>query len=96
MDSQKGHIRHIVLAHELIKLDVLRVLPPLLPVRAIQVIAIDQVLGNGDVANTSIEPNIEDLLCILLVTQAFEILGNRNTPLEVSSDTTGKESLVDP
>jgi UDP-N-acetylglucosamine enolpyruvyl transferase len=90
------HLRNIVLAHELIELDVLRVLPPLLPVRTIQIITIHQVLGNGNIANAGIEPDVEDLLCILLVTQAFKILGNGNTPLEISGDTTGEETLIDP
>ena len=62
---------NVILAHELIELDVLWVLPPEFP------IVLDVVSSNGKVANWSIVPDIEDLL--------FELFKwDSSTPFEVS------------
>lgn len=91
-----SHLRHIVLAHELVELDILGVLPPLLPVGTVQVAGVCQVLRNRDVSNAGIKPDIEDLLGVLLVAESIKTLGDRNTPLEISGDATGEQTLVDP
>jgi len=49
----------VVLSHELVQLHVLSVLPPLLPLVAV-------VGGDGDIADGSIEPHIEDFVSVLL------------------------------
>jgi hypothetical protein len=45
---------HIVFSHKLIQLNILRILPPLLPIRSV-------ARSNGDISNRSIKPNIEHL-----------------------------------
>ncbi len=67
---------YVIFAHELVKLDVLRVLPPLLPVFLC-------IAGsNGQVADGGIEPHIEDLVGILLQWDGcapFEVTGDAST-----------------
>ena len=53
-DCMKGYI---VLAHELIELDILRISPPELPILCI-------IGSNRGVTNAGIEPHVEDLLFI--------------------------------
>jgi hypothetical protein len=71
---------YVVLAHELEELDILRVLPPLLPILFI-------VVGcNAEIANWSIEPDIENLVLVLLER-------NRSTPLQIASDASASEAF---
>jgi len=70
----------VVLAHELVQLDVLGVLPPALPL-------VHVVGSNGNVADRSIEPHIEDLLAVLLKR-------NRGSPLEVTRDASALETTL--
>jgi hypothetical protein len=73
---------HIVLAHELIQLYIVRVLPPFLPVWGI-------IGSNGWVANRGIIPNIKHF--------ALETWGrNWSTPLQIASDATWLESFLKP
>ena len=64
--------RDVVLAHELVELDILLVLPPLLPLVGVGGC-------NRDVTNRGIEPDIEDLLSEFLDR-------DRRAPLKVASD----------
>jgi hypothetical protein len=72
----------IILAHKLIKLYVLGVLPPLLP------LILSVVSSNRQVSNRRIKPYIEHLLLIL-----FE--GNGSAPLEVASDAPSLEAFLE-
>ncbi|KAI3479573.1 hypothetical protein L1887_58385 [Cichorium endivia] len=60
---------HVVLAHELVELDVVRVLPPLLPLVGV-------VCGDARVADGRVEPHVQHL-----VLHALD--GDGHTPLEV-------------
>lgn len=73
---------NVILAHELVQLDVLRVLPPLLPVIGI-------VGSNRGVTNRGIEPDIKDLT---LPTRERD----GGTPLQVTSNATQLEPLLEP
>lgn len=46
----------VVLAHELYQLNIVRILPPLLPELAIQVATVGVVFGNGHISWAGIEP----------------------------------------
>jgi hypothetical protein len=70
----------VIFTHELVKLDILFVLPPLLPLIAI-------VGGDRDVADRSIEPNVKDFVCVLLKR-------NWSSPLEVTGDASLEESSL--
>jgi len=74
--------RNIIFTHELNQLDIFRVLPPFLPLVGV-------VSSDGNVSNWSIVPNVEDLVFISLKR-------NRNTPLQISSNTSGLQSLLEP
>jgi hypothetical protein len=74
--------RNIVLAHELIQLDVLGVLPPFLPLLGVSGC-------NRRVANRSIKPDVKDLAL-----PAFE--RDRSTPRQVASDATRLETFLEP
>lgn len=66
----------VVLAHELVKLNVLLVLPPLLVVISLS----SKVVGSdGDIPNWCIKPDVEDFLFI-------SFLRDGTTPLQVSGD----------
>ena len=71
----------IVLAHELIQLDVVLVLPPLLP---------EVCVGRRDrnIADRSIEPDIEDLVGEL-------VDGDFGAPLEIASDASAEQALLE-
>lgn len=73
------HIRNVVLAHELVQGDIIGVLPPLLPIPALQVTLIGVALGNGSIADAGIEPDVEDLVGILFLGEALEALGDCET-----------------
>ena len=68
----------VILAHELVEFDVLRIEPPFLPVAGI-------VGGDTRVANASIKPDVEHLLGHLFVDLAFGD-GYRHTPCKVAGD----------
>lgn len=70
----------VVLTHELVKLNVFGVLPPLF-------IFISPGSCYGDIANRSIEPHIEHFVFVL-----FQ--WNWYTPFEVSGDASALESLT--
>ena len=70
----------VVLAHELVELDVVVVLPPLLPL--ISVGSCD-----GKVTDRGIEPNVEDLVGEFLD-------GNWGAPLEISGDASSEKTLL--
>ena len=74
--------RYVVLAHELVQLDILGVLPPLLPILGVSG-------SDGGVTNGGIEPDIEDL--VLPARQR-----HRGTPFEVTGDATQLEALLEP
>lgn len=73
------HIRDVVLAHELVQGDIVGVLPPLLPVPALQVTLVRVALCDGSIANAGIEPDVKDLVGILFVREALEALGDCET-----------------
>lgn len=73
---------HIVLAHELIEGDLIGILPPLLPLIGI-------VGRDGGIADTGVEPHVDDLL--LIPRQR-----HRHTPLEISRDAAGLQALCQP
>ena len=73
--------RDIILAHELIKLDVLRVLPPLL------IVLLEQVGSYGDVPDGCIEPHIKNF---------FLLSRDWDTPFEISGDTLWLQPLLEP
>jgi len=75
----------IVLTHELVELDLLRVLPPLSPVL---IVGSEVVACNRDVADWCIEPDIEDLVLIV-------VSWNRSAPLQVSCDASAMEALFE-
>lgn len=85
----------IVLALELHKLDVIGVLPPLLPLGAVQVVAVGVSLGNGDITNASIEPDVENLLFVVFNVKTVDIRDG-HTPFQVTRDGSRLETLVDP
>lgn len=89
-------LRNVIFTHELVKLDVVGVLPPLLPLGTTQITSIGIILGDGYVSDAGIEPHVKDLVRVFLVAQSLESLGNGNTPLEISGDTTGQQTLIDP
>ena len=72
----------IILAHKLIKLHVLGVLPPLLP------LILSVVSSNGQVSNRRIKPYIEHFLFVLLE-------GNGSAPLEVAGDAPSLEAFLE-
>ena len=71
---------NVVLAHELVQLDILLVLPPLFPL--VGVSSRDRKVADG-----SIEPDIEDLML-----EFFD--GNGRAPLQIASDAPTVESLL--
>lgn len=73
---------NVILAHELVQLDILRVLPPLLPILGIS-------SCDRRVTDRSIKPDIKHLA---LPTRQ----GDRGTPLQVTGNTTQLESLLEP
>jgi hypothetical protein len=71
----------IVLAHKLEQFHVLFVLPPLLPLVSI-------ACSNRDVADRSIEPNVEHFL--------FELFKRyRGSPLKVPSDASAEKTVLE-
>lgn len=72
----------VVLAHELVELDVLRVLPPLVPL-LLRVVGRDRQVADGRV-----EPHVEHLVLVLLD-------GNGRAPLEVAGDAPALEALLE-
>ena len=77
--------RGIVLTHELVKFDFLGVLPPLSPVL---VVGSEVVACNRDVADWRVEPDIEDLVLIV-------VSWDRSSPLQVSGDASAMEALFE-
>jgi len=73
---------NVILAHELVQLDILGVLPPLLPILGIS-------SRDRRVTDRSIKPHIKHLA---LPTRQ----GDRGTPLQVTGNTTQLESLLEP
>ena len=73
----------IVLAHELVELYILGVLPPL------QIVVWEILLGDADIADRGVEPDVEDFLLVV-----FE--RDLGAPLEVSGDASAFESLFEP
>jgi len=73
---------YVVLAHELVELNLFGVLPPLLPLVGI---------GRGDrwVSEASVEPHVDDLLLI-------SRKRHWHTPLHITSDRSSLEPAVDP
>lgn len=86
---------NVVLAEELVQFDVLRVQPPLLPLFSYDVVAVGVSLCDGDVANTSIEPNVKHFSSILLGIEALDV-GNWHAPAEISCDGAWVEAFVKP
>ena len=74
--------RGIVLADELVQLDFLGVLPPLLPLIGI-------ACRNGWVSDASIEPNVEDLVLITWKR-------NRHAPFQIARDAPALETFCKP
>lgn len=73
---------NVVLAHKLVQADVLRVVPPLLPL--IRVVCCD-----GNVTNASVEPDVQDLLIVASKR-------NLGAPLQVTGNTSRLEALLQP
>ena len=74
--------RDVVLAHELIELDIsLLVLPPLFP-------EVSVGRRDRDIADRCIEPDIEDLVCEL-------VDGDFGAPLEIASDAPAEQALLE-
>lgn len=86
---------NIILALELHKLDVLGVLPPFLPVLAFAVIAVGVGLGDGNVTNAGVKPNVENLASVILYIQTLDIW-DRDTPFQIARDGARLETLVNP
>ncbi|KAI5297226.1 hypothetical protein KEM55_004994, partial [Ascosphaera atra] len=74
--------RNVILAQELIKLNILRVPPPLLPFRGI-------VGGDGWITDTGFKPHVEDF-----VIEALE--RNRHTPLHITGNAAILQALLQP
>jgi len=75
----------VILAHELVKLNVIVVLPPLFP---IIILSTKVACGDRNVTNGCIEPYIEDLVLIALFWHGC-------TPFKVSCDASTMESISD-
>ncbi len=73
---------NVVLPDELKELDVIGISPPRFPV-------VPETRGNRNVADRCVEPDVEDLLLVLLE-------GNRNPPLQVPGDGAFLEPVADP
>lgn len=74
--------RHVVLAHELVQLDLVRVLPPLFPLGGV-------VGRNRKVSNRRVEPNVKDLL-------PESVHRHRDTPFEITGDTPRGKAGLEP
>jgi len=76
-----------IFAHELVQLDVIRVMPPFPPFVGI---------GSGDtrISDGCIKPNIDDFALHGLVLLFVSDLGHFNTPLQISSDGARSQSLA--
>lgn len=72
--------RDIILTHELVKLNVLLVLPPLFPL--VSVASCD-----GDVTNWRVKPNVENLVLKFLNWDS-------SSPFEITSDAATEETLL--
>ena len=84
---QRGREDHsvegdVILPHELVKLDILRVLPPLLPLLGVSG-------SDGDIADWSVKPHIEDLVLHVLE-------WHWGSPLQVTGDAAGLQALLKP
>lgn len=74
--------RNIVFTHELIEFDIVRILPPLLPLLGV-------ASCNAGVSNRSIEPDIEHLV--------FKTRHrNRSTPFKITGNATRTQSFLQP
>jgi len=73
---------NVVLAHELVELNILGVLPPLLPLLGVS--CCDRRVADG-----GIEPDVEDLTLPARK-------GNRGTPLEVTGNAAQLKALLEP
>mmetsp|Transcript_23818 Transcript_23818/g.33561 ORF Transcript_23818/g.33561 Transcript_23818/m.33561 type:complete len:256 (+) Transcript_23818:1369-2136(+) len=74
--------RNVVFPHKLHQLNILRIFPPLFPLVCV-------VGCDGQVADRSIEPHVEDFVC-----KAIE--RNRCAPLQVSRDTARFQAVTQP
>lgn len=74
-----GHVRNVVLAHELVQGDVVGVLPPLLPIPALEVALVGVALGNGSITDAGIEPDVEDLVGIFFIGETLKALRDCET-----------------
>ena len=72
--------RDIILTHELVKLNVLLVLPPLFPL--VSVASCD-----GDITDWRVKPNVEDLVLKFLYRDS-------SSPFEITSDATTEQTLL--
>ena len=72
----------VVFAHELVQLDILRILPPLLPVF---VLSSQVVGGDRDVADRSVKPDIEHLVLVIR---------HLSAPLQIPGDTSTMETFI--
>lgn len=77
-----------VLAHELVQLNVIRVLPPLLPLVRV-------LLGHRDITNRGIKPHVNNLVLELFVLVGVADRWHSDTPLEVTSNRAGLESRAE-
>ena len=78
----------VILANEVNKASVF-ILPPLLPWAVFLRISIAEFLGIGDISDRCIEPYVKDLAF-----GSFD--GNRDTPVEVTSDRTRFQTAIEP
>lgn len=67
MGTNNGMEGHIVFTNELVQFHILGILPPLLPIVPIKIVSVSVSFGNTHIANTGVEPHVEDFVLVLFV-----------------------------